>query len=541
MKDTLTPTDTHTFTRTSNWRHQRMSQVHILAMPFPGQGHISPMLNLVKHLISRSTSVVVTIVNIDSIHRKLHAATQTSPSPSPSFDQLRFVSIPFHWSIPHGFDAYCMQNMVSFMEAAESMNVELEKLLRELHPSSNFCCLISDYFLPWTQRVADKFGIPRVALWCGCAAWSSLEFHIQDMVSRNHVPGDRSLAIHFPELLSFFSSCFPAVLELDQASFLVDYIPGLPPLHPADIPTYLHTASERWIQMIVERAPLIRQAAWVLVDSFSELEPQVFEAMQQRLGHKFVSVGPLSLLHSSSSTIALRPADEQCLEWLDGQAPASVVYISFGSNAVLSVDQFEELAEALEAMKQPFLWVIRPELVTAARPDVLPRLDESGVEQRKAAFLKRTRNFGFVTAWSPQLKVLSHAAVGCFVTHCGWNSIQESIASGVPMVGWPWAAEQNLNCKLMAEDWKLGLRFHQVTDTDIDTTAAVNAAKRGGVIKSVQIQKIIREIMEDHEVAAELRAKAKQMKDVARAAVANGGSSFQNLSRFCEELAATSF
>ncbi|EFJ19024.1 hypothetical protein SELMODRAFT_233488 [Selaginella moellendorffii] len=454
-----------------------MSQVHILAMPFPGQGHISPMLNLVKHLISRSTSVVVTIVNIDSIHRKLHAATQTSPSPSPSFDQLRF--------------------------AAESMNVELEKLLRELHPSSNFCCLISDYFLPWTQRVADKFGIPRVALWCGCAAWSSLEFHIQDMVSRNHVP----------------------VLELDQASFLVDYIPGLPPLHPADIPTYLHTASERWIQMIVERAPLIRQAAWVLVDSFSELEPQVFEAMQQRLGHKFVSVGPLSLLHSSSSTIALRPADEQCLEWLDGQAPASVVYISFGSNAVLSVDQFEELAEALEAMKQPFLWVIRPELVTAARPDVLPRLDESGVEQRKAAFLKRTRNFGFVTAWSPQLKVLSHAAVGCFVTHCGWNSIQESIASGVPMVGWPWAAEQNLNCKLMAEDWKLGLRFHQ----------------RGGVIKSVQIQKIIREIMEDHEVAAELRAKAKQMKDVARAAVANGGSSFQNLSRFCEELAATSF
>jgi hypothetical protein len=47
-------------------------------------------------------------------------------------------------------------------------------------------------------------------------------------------------------------------------------------------------------------------------------------------------------------------------KWLDTQAPASVIYISFGSLATLTEQQTETLARALEASKYPFVWVYRP-------------------------------------------------------------------------------------------------------------------------------------------------------------------------------------
>ncbi|MCO5567462.1 hypothetical protein L7F22_021153 [Adiantum nelumboides] len=66
---------------------------------------------------------------------------------------------------------------------------------------------------------------------------------------------------------------------------------------------------------------------------------------------------------------------------------------------------------------------------------------------------------GFVVGWAPQVKVLAHPSVAGFVTHCGWNSIIESIAHGVPMLCWPYFADQPFNARCIVEEWKLGLEF----------------------------------------------------------------------------------
>jgi len=47
-------------------------------------------------------------------------------------------------------------------------------------------------------------------------------------------------------------------------------------------------------------------------------------------------------------------------KWLDTQAAASVIYVSFGSLATVAEEDIENLALALEASNYPFLWVYRP-------------------------------------------------------------------------------------------------------------------------------------------------------------------------------------
>ncbi|CAJ1831210.1 unnamed protein product [Sphenostylis stenocarpa] len=51
--------------------------------------------------------------------------------------------------------------------------------------------------------------------------------------------------------------------------------------------------------------------------------------------------------------------DTSCLEWLDQQLPQSVVYVSFGSMAVIGPNQFKELALGIDLLDKPFLWVVR--------------------------------------------------------------------------------------------------------------------------------------------------------------------------------------
>ncbi|RDX70263.1 7-deoxyloganetic acid glucosyltransferase, partial [Mucuna pruriens] len=59
-----------------------------------------------------------------------------------------------------------------------------------------------------------------------------------------------------------------------------------------------------------------------------------------------------------------------------------------------------------------------------------------------------TRERGFIVDWAPQEEVLAHKAIGGFLTHSGWNSTLESLVAGVPMICWPYFANQQINSRL---------------------------------------------------------------------------------------------
>ena len=117
-----------------------------------------------------------------------------------------------------------------------------------------------------------------------------------------------------------------------------------------------------------------------------------------------------------------KPDVDACMKWLNTKENGSVVYTSFGSMASLGEEQMEELTWGLKNSNCYFLWVVRE------------------TKQRKlpSNFLKETEEKGLVVSWCPQPEfILAHKAIGCFITHCGWNSTHEALSLGVPMVAMP--------------------------------------------------------------------------------------------------------
>ncbi|KAL7239321.1 hypothetical protein ACSBR2_005265 [Camellia fascicularis] len=151
---------------------------------------------------------------------------------------------------------------------------------------------------------------------------------------------------------------------------------------------------------------------------------------------------------------------DKILKWLDEQAPSSssVVFLCFGSIGCFDPPRLAEITAALEKSGHRFLWSIRRSppkgefgLPTDCGGDYDGLLPEG--------FLKRTENRGMMCGWAPQTVVPGHAAVGGFVSHCGWNSILESLWFGVPMVSWPMYAEQQINAFEMVVELDLAVEL----------------------------------------------------------------------------------
>jgi pathogen-inducible salicylic acid glucosyltransferase len=86
-----------------------------------------------------------------------------------------------------------------------------------------------------------------------------------------------------------------------------------------------------------------------------------------------------------------------------------------------------------------------------------------------------------LVTWSPQLEVLAHKSVGCFMTHCGWNSTLEALSLGVPLVAMPQWTDQPTNAKCIADVWHVGVRLK---------------ANEKGIVTKEKVEGCIREVME---------------------------------------------
>ncbi|KAB1225257.1 Hydroquinone glucosyltransferase [Morella rubra] len=113
----------------------------------------------------------------------------------------------------------------------------------------------------------------------------------------------------------------------------------------------------------------------------------------------------------------------------------------------LSFDHLTELALGLELSGQRFVWVVRsPNNGPADAAYVGNRSHKDPLACLPNGFGERIEGRGLVVpSWAPQTRILRHGSIGGFLTHCGWNSTLESIASGIPLIVWPLFAEQRMN------------------------------------------------------------------------------------------------
>ncbi|KAM0899534.1 hypothetical protein ACQ4PT_021217 [Festuca glaucescens] len=153
--------------------------------------------------------------------------------------------------------------------------------------------------------------------------------------------------------------------------------------------------------------------------------------------------------------------------------------------------QIREIAVGLEASGKRFLWVMRSppsddptkKFQKTPEPDLDALLPEG--------FLDRTKGTGLVVkSWAPQHDVLAHDAMGGFVTHCGWNSILESVMAGVSMLAWPLYAEQRINRVFLEKE--LGLAV-AVEGYDKDVVQADEVASKVSWIVDSDGGRLLRE------------------------------------------------
>lgn len=140
---------------------------------------------------------------------------------------------------------------------------------------------------------------------------------------------------------------------------------------------------------------------------------------------------------------------ESIFNWLDLQTTGSVLYVSFGSQNAILPSQVRELALGLEVSEKPFIWVVRPPIgFSTATEDLQAEWFPEGFIER----IRRKNQGLLVYKWAPQLEILSHKSTGAFLSHCGWNSVLESLCHGVPIIGWPLAGEQIFNSKMLEDE-----------------------------------------------------------------------------------------
>ena len=148
---------------------------------------------------------------------------------------------------------------------------------------------------------------------------------------------------------------------------------------------------------------------------------------------------------NSTKTADLNQEDKaEYLKWLDTQAEQSVLVVSFGSLSSLRAEQVTALATGLLESEQKFLYLCRPPSAIDGRDPIDRTLQPS--QYLPEGYEEHLKGQGYLEpGWINQLDVLSHPAVGGFLTHCGWNSILESLCRGVPLLAWPLHAEQRMN------------------------------------------------------------------------------------------------
>ncbi|XP_048140837.1 UDP-glycosyltransferase 74E2-like [Rhodamnia argentea] len=451
--------------------------IHVLVLAHPVQGHINPVLQFSKRLASKGLKVTFLI----------------PISTKKSFNQVNTSSIQVEY-ISDGYD-HVEADKLSIAESLEHFRVSVSESLSDFIQKHQSCqenpakVLVYDAFDRWALDVAVEHGMHGAAFFTqSCVVtWiyylahqGRLKFPLEVADGQGCVPSD-------PQVMSVLGmNDFPSfVVEVDK-------YPGL-------------------LKIVLELFSNFRKAKWLLFNTFTELE----EEMVNWMGNQWsmMTVGPTipsvymdkRLEDDRDYGLSLfQPEAEACLRWLDSKPPRSTVYISFGSLASLTEDQMEEIASGLRSMKSHFLWVVRE-----SEENKLPCnfMRELGLDDAKK---------GLVVRWCNQLQVLSHGSVGCFMTHCGWNSTLEGLSLGVPMVAMPQWTDQPTNATFIVEVWKVGLRVR---------------ANERGVVTGEEIESCVNEIMEG-ERGKEIRGNSLRWKEMAILAVDEGGSSDKNIQEF---------
>ncbi|KAF5182455.1 Udp-glycosyltransferase 72b1 [Thalictrum thalictroides] len=470
-----------------------MKPTHVTLLAIPGIGHLTPILELAKHIVAfGSIDVSLLVLNTDASPAQSQLLTSTILPKG-----LEIVDIP-------SVDIAC------FVDEQTDVVTRISVIVRES--------------LPHIESSIIKTARPTILVldFFGTAA---LDIMVDNLCIQKY--------IFFPST----AACLAFVMYLPTLDQQVDgefihlsepiQVPGCTPIHIDDLvnPVQARYVDEyKWFLYHASRFPM---AHGILINTCQDLEPISLSALtenpilQQIPMPPVYPVGPL--IHMDKPMVQSK---NECMTWLDNQPNDSVLFVSFGSSGTLSAEQVTELAWGLELSQQRFIWVVRKPSSTETTSGTF--FTVGGGEQSNPCdylpdgFMSRTKDVGFVVpSWAPQVDILAHKSTGGFLSHCGWNSTLESVLYGVPIIAWPLYAEQKMNATLLVEE--LGVAVKPKVE------------KGEKVVRREEIARAVRLVMKGKEVQNAMRERVEEMKRSCLIALDEGGSSYNSLSQVIEK------
>ncbi|XP_044507509.1 anthocyanidin 3-O-glucosyltransferase 2-like [Mangifera indica] len=478
-----------------------MKKVDLVFIPGPGAGHLVPHVEFAKLLLDRDDRFLVTVLLMDS-------PFGTSPTPAytkllgESSTSIRFINLlpPLDFSPSQEVHKSFEKFMNEYIDCHKTC--VKEAIMKHALSRSNsglLAGLVVDFLCTSMIDVGNELGVPSYLFSPSSAAAIGLLLYLptrHDEVGREIEEFDGDLVI--PSYANPVpSSGLPEVLLNKRGGYT----------------TFMNHGRR------------IKETKGIIVNTYEELESHAVKSLMNNFdgAPPVYTVGPLIDLKTQSEKLLFDVKERDgIMKWLDDQPDSSVVFLCFGSQGSFGEEQIKEIAFGLEQSEVRFLWSMRkpPPRDQLERPRDYN--SDHPQEILPIGFLERTEGIGFVCGWAPQKEVLSHRSIGAFVSHCGWNSILESLWFGVPIVTWPMYAEQQVNAFQMVKD--LGLAVELRLGYKV---------MNGEVLAADEIARAIKCVMETDSV---VRKKVREKSEKSRLAVIEGGSSFAAFGRMIEDI-----
>ncbi|KAI3876271.1 hypothetical protein MKX03_028501 [Papaver bracteatum] len=488
---------------------------HILVFPFPAQGHILPLLDLTHQLALRGLiiTVVVTPKNLSFVQPLLSShpsCVKTLVLPFPTATESSTSSLPPGIENMKDLPSSYLPALLHAMGKLYDPLLEWFESQQIQYSSSSPVAILSDLFLSWTQDLAVRLNIVRIAFF--------------PMSAQNL------------SVVNYFLSNLPTREDCKDPNhlFTASGVPNSPvfPIYQIYILHHLY-ADDSPLWKVLQNNNSLNKASWgIVLNSFAELEEPFLNHLRENYGHhgRVWGAGPLLSPidhHRKGSSAESRnrggPSSicaEQVMSWLDSCAEnrQSVLYVCFGSQIVLNRKQIEALSVGLEQSQVKFIWCVKEISSLTDHEDNDKPVLPTGFEDRVAG------QGLVIQGWAPQVAILSHQAVNTFLTHCGWNSVLEGLVAGVQLLLWPMINDHFMTAKLLETELGLAVKICEGADT---------------VPNSTELARVIAESVPQGDQEGKSRPqmiRAMEMGKMGLEAVKEGGSSFKNLDELVLEL-----
>ncbi|KAK9059034.1 hypothetical protein SSX86_021653 [Deinandra increscens subsp. villosa] len=475
----------------------------LIFIPAPGAGHITPTIEIAKLFVNRDQRLSVTLLIIN-LPGSSPASLITTDVESPSrMDRISFIELPQDETpTPTSESKNPLTSLNEFITShCKHVRSIVADRISKQPGSSRIVGFVIDLFCTSMIDVANEFDIPSYVFFTSGAAFLGFKFHIQTLSDDQNQ-------------------------DIVQLSYSDTETPV--PAFVKPVPTKVFppvVQSKETLNHVLSTSRRLREVKAIMVNSFLELETHAIDSLSSdNTIPPVYSVGPLLNLEGGTSGGTGKPLEDDVMRWLDNQPPSSVVLLCFGSLGSFEAVQVKEIARALEHSGYRFVWSLRQ---ASNKTTKFPRDYKDPRTVLPEGFLERTDGIGKVIGWAPQVELLAHRAVGGFVSHCGWNSLLESLWFGVPVAAWPMYAEQQLNAFEMVLE--LGLAVEIKLDYKNDL---FNPAVKTIIVTADEIESGIRRVMEDNLV----RRKVKVMSEKSRSTIIEGGSSYTCFSSLIQDV-----